>query len=140
LNDGSALGTRNYTLTNVISGGEFQDTIPYGTKLYSALNDIETALDPDTYFGVSLGSTTYSTKTNPIDILVLGNPIVKDDLSLKGYPTVTTGMHREFYYTLQGVLIKASLNVAGTATGNRGRIAYWLPNYGKAPYWFTKLV
>jgi hypothetical protein len=139
LNDGSALGTRNYTLTNMISGGEFPDTIPYGTKLYSALNDIETALDPDTYFGVSLGSTTYSTKTDPIDILVLGNPIVKDDLSLKGYPTATTGMHREFYYTLQGVLIKATLNGLN-GTNHRGRIAYWLPNYGKAPYWFTKLV
>ena len=141
LNDGSALGTRNYTLTNVSDGTEFQDTIPYGTKLYSILNDTETAVIPDSYFGVSLGSTTYSTKTDPIDILVLGNPIVKDDLSLKGYPTVSTGMHRGFYYiSLQGVLIQARLNVAGTSIANRGRIAYWLPNYGKAPYWFTKLV
>ena len=130
-------GSINYTLTEV-GGNAFENTIPHGTKLYKSLDANNTAVDLDTYFGVSLGSTEYSTFTDTIDILVLGNPIVKDDLSLSSYPTVT-GMHSIFYCILGGTLTEVSLNSV-TSSNNRGRIAYWLPNYGKAPYWFTKLV
>lgn len=130
----------NYTLTEV-GGSVFQSTIPHGTKLYQSLDANNTAVDPDTYFGVSLGSTEYSTITGTIDILVLGNPIVKDDLSLSSYPPIAGGgLHSIFYCILGGTLLtEVSLNSVGN-NGNRGRIAYWLPNYGKAPYWFTKLV
>ena len=129
-------GTVNYTLTEV-GGSAFDGTIPHGTKLYKSLNTNNTAVDPDTYFGVSLGSTEYSTFTDTIDILVLGNPIVKDDLSLSSYPTGGE-MHSIFYCIINAALTQVNISL-GT-NFNRGRIAYWLPNYGKAPYWFTKLV
>lgn len=127
----------NYTLTqngNTIEGV----SIPHGIKLYKSLTTNNNAVDVDTYFGVSLGSTEYSAITDRIDILVLGNPIVKNDLSLSSYPT-GTGMHSTFYCILNTQLTEVSLIGVGSSN-NRGRIAYWLPNYGKAPYWFTKLV
>ena len=131
-------GTINYTLTEVDSGfGLDVEEIPHGTKLYKSLDVTGQAVDSDTYFGVSLGSTEYSTITDTIDILVLGNPIVKDDLSLSSYPT-GTGMHSIFYCIINTAL--RQVNIVPGTNSNRGRIAYWLPNYGKAPYWFTKLV
>ena len=126
---------RNYTLSRVDNGSVFSGTINHGTKLYSNLNSNNTAVDPDTYFGVSLGSTTYSPITDTIDILVLGNPIVKDDFSLTSYPNRL--MHTTFFYNTANALIQVDL---GVFINDRGPIAYWLPNYGKAPYWFTKLV
>ena len=132
-------GTINYILTDVgTANGLDVEEIPHGTKLYKSLDVSGLAVDPDTYFGVSLGSTEYSNVTDRIDILVLGNPIVKDDLSLSSYPT-GGGMHSIFYCIISNALIQVNISVPGI-NFNRGRIAYWLPNYGKAPYWFTKLV